>query len=80
MPTTQSAKRALRRDIRRKLVNLKIESRVKRAVKEARAKKTKSAVTRAVKELDWAAKKRFLHKNKASRLKSRLARVLVKTA
>lgn len=73
MPITQSAKKALRKDQRRKLVNLRIKERVKTTIKKARAKKTKKGLALAYAAIDRAVKKGVLHRNKASRLKSQLA-------
>ncbi len=73
MPVTHSATKSLRRDKRRAKVNLKIRAKMKAAVKEARLKKTAEALKKAYSALDRAAKKKVIHKTKASRLKSRLA-------
>jgi len=74
MPITSSAKKALRRDKRRTLVNIKIRDKMKLAVKTARAKKTAKAIAGAFSALDRAAKKNVIHKRKADRLKSRISK------
>ena len=76
MPVTVSAKKALRRDRRRTIVNKKIRIKIKEAVKAARKKPTPKTLKEAYSALDRAAKKKVIHKNKASRLKSRLAKLL----
>ncbi len=76
MPILKSAIKKLKADKRREKENLKVRQAYKSALKQARAKKTKAAVTKAFRALDRAAKKKVIHKNKASRLKSRLARFL----
>ena len=78
MPVIKSAKKALRRDQRRTKTNLKIKKSLKQAVKTARQKPTVSNLTKAYSALDTATKKHYIHKNKASRLKSRLAKLLSK--
>lgn len=82
MPLTSSAKKALKVEKRRKLENDLTRAKVKSALKGARiaireSKKEKEVaelITKAYSELDTAAKKHVIHKNKASRLKSRLAK------
>lgn len=76
MPVTKSAKKALRRDRRRTKINLKVKKSSKAAVKLYRKKPTKTGLTKAYRELDRAAKKKYIHRNKASRLKSRLSKLL----
>jgi len=78
MPIIKSAKKKLKQDKRRAAVNRVYRNKVKTAVKEAREKKTKKAVEAAYKALDRAAKKKVIHKNKASRLKSRLVKLVKK--
>lgn len=78
MPVTSSAKKALRKDRRRTLINQKIRRQMKKAVKEARKKPTPKLLSQASRALDRAAKKRIIHPNKASRLKSRLAKLAKK--
>ena len=72
MPITTSAKKALRRDRRRAIINKRIRTKIKDVLKKARQKPTKKAVAQAASLLDQAAKKKVIHRNKAARLKSRL--------
>jgi len=74
MPITKSAAKALRRDKRRQLINQKIRSSYKTAVKKARQNPTKENLRQAYSVLDRAAKKKVIHRNKAARLKSRLTK------
>lgn len=76
MPVTASAKKALRRDRRRAIINKKIRKKIKEALKKARQKPTKKTLAEAASSLDRAAKKKVIRKNKAARLKSRLAKLL----
>lgn len=85
MPITQSAKKALRQSERRRERNLKTKKATKSVVKEfRRLVKTKrledaaNFLPKAYKYLDKAAKVGVIKKNAASRLKSRLARLIAK--
>lgn len=75
MPVTKSAKKALRKDRRRTLINRRIRRQLKEALKETRANPTKKLLAQAASILDRAAKKRVIHPNKAARLKSGLAKL-----
>lgn len=83
MPNTESAKKALRQNIARRLRNLKQKETYKSAIKDFRrlisSKKldeAKAYFAQVHKTLDKAAKTHVIKKNKASRLKSRLAHLL----
>jgi len=85
MPLTKSAKKALRVDRHKKSVNDLTRAKVKSALKGARlaidntSTDVKEKIDAAYRELDLAAKKNIIHKNRASRLKSRLAKKLAKS-
>lgn len=72
MPISHSAKKALRRDRRRLVVNRKITALLKKQLKTFRLKPDKENLAKAYRAIDRAAKKRVLHPNKGARLKSRL--------
>lgn len=76
MPTTPSAKRALRTSLRRRRINLKIKALYKGAVKIARLNPIPESLQKTYSQLDRAAKKKVIHPRKAARLKSRLSRGL----
>ncbi len=83
MPITKSAKKALRQTKTRRERNIKRKDAYKSAVKTYKklvdAKNTGEAATKlaaAYKALDKAAKTGAIKKNKASRIKSRLAKKL----
>lgn len=83
MPQTKSAKKALRQNIRRRRRNLARKKKLNEIIKNYRklimAKKIEEAekyLPQVYKFLDKMAKVHFIHKNKASRLKSRLAKKL----
>lgn len=76
MPVTKGAKKKLRKDIKREKVNKALESLYKRAMKEAKKTPTEKKIYEAVKLIDKAAKSSIIHKNKAARNKSSLAKIL----
>jgi small subunit ribosomal protein S20 len=85
MPNTPSAKKALRQNEKRRLQNRSQRSALRTAVKKVRtaaegtdAAAAQEAYRLATKKLDQAAAKNLIHKNSASRTKSRLAKLLSK--
>lgn len=77
MPVTTSAKRALRKDKRRTVINLRWRRRMRETLKKARRKPNTKSFVLASKILEKAARKKIIHKNKAARLKSRLSKLLL---
>ena len=73
MPLTKQAKKKLRKDIKREKENLKLKNKFKKTVKKTKESLTPKSLTEASKVIDKAAKKGIIHKNKAARIKSRLA-------
>ena len=90
MPNTDSARRALRKDERRRVRNKQQRSALRTTVKKVRAtaaavpagEKTvddaKSALQLAIKKIDQSAAKHLIHRNKAARDKSRLTKLINK--
>ncbi|HEX5429942.1 MAG TPA: 30S ribosomal protein S20 [Patescibacteria group bacterium] len=85
MPNTKSAMKAMRQNLKRRQINLKVLDSVKKTSKAARkaiagGKKgdLNKALSAAYSALDKAAKKNVIHKNTASRKKSRLAAMVAK--
>jgi small subunit ribosomal protein S20 len=80
MPITKSAKKALKVSKRRQAENLLMKQEIKNRVKglrlsvTAKSKDVTKELSLAYSSLDKAAKKHLIHKNKASRLKSRLTK------
>ena len=81
MANTSSAKKQIRNSYRKWLRNRYVKGHMRSAVKSVRdaiaqgdAEQAAALMPRAAKELDRAAKKHVIHKNKAARLKSRLMR------
>jgi len=87
MPNIKSAAKRMRQEQKRRTFNRRTKSIVKTAITKARQaivlpavdeEATAAAVRTAVSELDKAAKKGVIHKNNASRRKSRLMKQLNK--
>lgn len=85
MPNTKSAARAQRSSQRKRAYNLRTINKYKTAVRAVRkallAKKredTQKFLVEAYSQLDKAAKKHVIHRGRAGRLKSRLAKALAK--
>lgn len=83
MPRTKSAKKALRQNVRRRSQNIGRKNKIKETVKGFRrliaAKKSaeaKEMLPQVYKTLDKMAKTGLIKRNKAARLKSRLAKRL----
>lgn len=87
MPQRRAAQKALRQNQRKKIKNLKVKREIKTALKEFRkaldkkdSQAAEAALPKVYKTLDKAASKKVIHRNKASRKKSRLAQRLKKSA
>ena len=85
MPITKSAEKALRQSKKRKAKNLRRKEAYKDIVKEVRAlitagknKEALDKLPQLYKTLDKVAKSGFIKKNKASRLKSRVTKLVGK--
>jgi small subunit ribosomal protein S20 len=83
MPRTKSAKKALRVSLRRRERNLAVKERFRKEIKKFKKtitsgdkKKAQELFKNICSLLDKAAKRNIIHKNTASRKKSRLARLL----
>jgi small subunit ribosomal protein S20 len=75
MPVTKTAKRALRSS-RRKSGNNKLSmSSLSIALHKARKNPSKENIKKAFSLADRASKKKIIHKNKASRIKSQISRL-----
>jgi small subunit ribosomal protein S20 len=78
MPITKQAEKKLRRDRKQNRNNSKKLTVMRTAVKAVRKNPTAKNMSEAFKILDKTAKAKGIHKNKASRLKSRLSKLLKK--
>jgi small subunit ribosomal protein S20 len=79
MPITKSAKKALRQNVTKKAANDVRKKAMKDAVKAVKKDLTPASLSLAYKKIDKAAKENTIHKNRASRLKSRLAHRIAKS-
>lgn len=76
MPIIKSAKKKLRKDRNREIHNSGIERKIKEVLKNVRKSPSLDNLKQAFSALDKAAKTHIFHKNKTSRLKSNLAKLV----
>jgi small subunit ribosomal protein S20 len=81
MPNNDNARKAVRKSEKARLRNRAVKTSLRTVVRKAQAAaaeaipaNTDQAFRLAVKRLDQAASKGYIHRNKAARLKSRLAK------
>ena len=79
MPVIKQAIKKVRQDARKAVFNLKRKNAYKKAVKVFLKHPTEAGLKNVFSAVDRAAKTNVIHKNKASRIKSRLSKKL-KTA
>jgi small subunit ribosomal protein S20 len=75
MPIIKSARKRVRVAQKATIRNAKTKRQYKSAVKSLSKKPTSEGVSKAQSAIDKAAKKHVIHKNKAARLKSRVAKL-----
>jgi small subunit ribosomal protein S20 len=80
MPILKNAKKALRVSKRKNIVNRKVKSQVKTAIDQATKEPSQENLSKASSKIDRAVKKNLIHKNKAARVKSRLAKLKIKSS
>ncbi len=78
MPLTKQAIKKLHHDRERSKDRAQTETKLRSLVKTMRKHPSEKALTTVFSALDKAAKTHIIHKNRASRLKSRLAKLLAK--
>lgn len=76
MPVIKSAKKKLKVDKKRTSANKKAEAFINLSIKKAQKKPTQESIQNAIKAIDKGVKKDIFHKNKAARIKSRLAKLI----
>ena len=79
MPILANAKKALRSSKRKAAYNQPLRARIRTAAKSLAQSKSAKDLTAYFSALDKAAKKHVIHKGKADRLKSRAAKMIVKS-
>jgi small subunit ribosomal protein S20 len=87
MPNIKSAIKAARQNLKHRQINLAALDKIKKATKDLRKLVTagklddaKKALDQVFAALDKAAKKHVIHKNNASRHKSRLSKMLARAS
>jgi len=78
MPVTAQAEKKLRRDKKQRVINAGHRAILRDGVKSMRKTPTKKQLQTVFTLLDKSVKHHVIHKNKANRLKSRLAKLLTK--
>ncbi len=76
MPVTKQAIKKVRQDRRKSVYNLRVKKVFKQALHDFRKNPTPKGLSEVFSKLDRAAKINAIHKNKASRLKSRLSKLV----
>ena len=76
MPAHKSTKKRLRQSKKANIQNRSIKSEIKTFVKKVEASLDEKDLKETVSLLDKAARKRVIHKNQASRVKSRLTKLV----
>ncbi len=79
MPILKSAIKKLRQDRKRTKINRIKKDALKELIKKAKKSKILEAVKKAQSAIDKAAKTHLIHRNKATRLKSRLSKLVKST-
>ena len=80
MPIIKSAKKKLKQDKKRRILNLRYLKSYRAAINKLKTAKTAEKIAKMVNlaysKIDKAAKKNVIHKNKAARLKAAIAKFL----
>jgi len=80
MPIIKSAKKKLKQDKKRRILNLRYLKSYRVAINKLKTAKTTEKIAKMVSsaysKIDKAAKKNIIHKNKAARLKATVAKFL----
>jgi small subunit ribosomal protein S20 len=76
MPVTKTAKRALRSSKKKTFVNFDIRKKLEIAIRDARKSKSLEEIKKAISLSDRAVKKNVIHKNKSSRIKKSLSKLV----
>ena len=74
VPLIKSAKKKLKQDKKRSVLNLIYKKNYKDLLKQAKVDKKPEIVKKAISSIDKAVKKGIIHVNKAARLKSQITK------
>ena len=80
MPILQNAKKALRVSKRKAEINQPVRSRLKTAVDAVKKKADSDTMSTAFSAIDKAVKRNVIHRKKAARIKSQLAKSAAKAS
>jgi len=78
LPRHKSAEKRLKTSQKANLANREIKTRMKTLVKKVEASSDAASLKTAISYIDKAARKKVIHPNQASRLKSRLTKLVQK--
>ncbi len=78
MPITAQASKKLRHDKKRTKETMVVRESLRTVIKSMRKAPSAKTLTKVFQALDKAAKRNIIHKNKAARLKSNLAKLIAK--
>jgi small subunit ribosomal protein S20 len=77
MPVIKSAKKKLRKDIKREKRNDVLRISLSKTLKEFKKNPSDKLLSSTVKAIDKASKNHIIHKNKAARIKSKISKLVV---
>ena len=80
MPIHKSAEKRLKTSKKANIENRQIKSQMKTLIKKAEASQDDTSLKMVISFIDKAARKKVIHPNQASRLKSRLTKLVQKKA
>jgi small subunit ribosomal protein S20 len=80
LPTHKSAEKRLRTAKKANLANREVKSQMKTLIKKMETSPDATTLKTAVSYIDKAARKKVIHPNQASRIKSRLTKLVQKKA
>lgn len=75
MPVIKSAKKKLRQDNKREKTNDLLRKKLRDSIKKANKSKSEKDIKNAFRTIDKTAKRKIIHPNKASRIKSSLSKL-----
>jgi len=76
MPVLKNAKKKLKQDKKRTMQNRAVKEKYRKLIKAVKAEKSEKSLSAAFSSVDKAAKQNIIHKNKASRIKSSLSKLI----
>jgi small subunit ribosomal protein S20 len=80
LPTHKSAEKRLKTSKKRNIENRQVKSRMKTLIKKVETSPDGTSLKAVISFVDKAARKKIIHPNQASRIKSRLTKLVQKKA